>query len=111
MSTLADLARSKKALVFLITALATAAVTFSGIDPALAADFTDKLYLLAMAYLGGQGLADLGKYAGQAYASGQLALASRDPQRPQDPEALRDFSTKVEARTGDVTAKLKGGTP
>jgi len=72
-----DLATSKKALIYLVTVATIAAIVFGGIDPEHASDFVDKLTALAMAYLGGQGLADLGKYAGEAIASGKTAVASR----------------------------------
>ena len=73
-----DLAGSKKAIVFFITVVAMAAIIFGGVDPEHGSDFIDKLVKLAMAYLGGQGLADLGKYAGEAYSSGKKAVESRD---------------------------------
>ncbi len=69
---------SKKAIVYVVTVGVMAGIIFGGVDPDHAADFVDKLSKLAMAYLGGQGLADLGKYAGQAYASGKKAVAERD---------------------------------
>ena len=69
---------SKKAIVYVVTVGVMAGIIFGGVDPEHAADFVDKLSKLAMAYLGGQGLADLGKYAGQAYASGKKAVAERD---------------------------------
>lgn len=72
-----SLFESKKAVVFMTTVIIMAAVTF-GIDPAHAAEFVDKLTALAMAYLGGQGLADLGKYAGEAYSSGKKAVVERE---------------------------------
>lgn len=81
MKGITGLTQSKKAIVFLLTAIIMAAVMFAGLDPAAVSDFTDKLYKLAMAYLGGQGLADLGKYAGEAIASGKTAVETRDPDR------------------------------
>ena len=77
MKAIKDLAGSKKAIVFFITVAAMTATTFGGVEPERATDFIDKLVMLAMAYLGGQGLADLGKYAGEAYSSGKKALESR----------------------------------
>ena len=74
---LQSLFESKKAVVFMTTVIIMAAVMF-GINPEHAADFVDKLSALAMAYLGGQGLADLGKYAGEAYASGKKAVVERE---------------------------------
>lgn len=59
---------SKKFVVFLTTALTAAAATFGGLPEEQAASFVDKLVAVAMAYLGGQGLADAGKYAGEAIA-------------------------------------------
>lgn len=69
---------SKKAIVYVVTVIVMGAIIFGGVDPEHASEFVDKLSNLAMAYLGGQGLSDLGKYAGQAYASGQKAIADRD---------------------------------
>ena len=80
---------SKKAIVYVVTVLVMAGIIFGGVDPEHAADFVDKLSNLAMAYLGGQGLADLGKYAGEAYASGQKAIADRDRE-------LDDWNTRIE---------------
>jgi hypothetical protein len=79
---------SKKAVVFMTTVIIMAAVTF-GIDPEHAAEFVDKLTALAMAYLGGQGLADLGKYAGEAYSSGKRAVAERE-RNPESPSVTPD---------------------
>lgn len=76
-NTIKELVSSKKALIYVTTVGTIAAIIFGGIDPEHASDFIDKLTALAMAYLGGQGLADLGKYAGEAYASGKTAVESR----------------------------------
>lgn len=73
---------SKKAIVYVVTVGVIAAVIFGGFDPEQATDFVDKLSKLAMAYLGGQGLADLGKYAGDAYRSGKAAVEGRDSSSP-----------------------------
>lgn len=75
---LKEMSGSKKAIVFVVTVAFMAAVIFGGVETEAANDFTEKLYLLAMAYLGGQGLADLGRYAGEAYRSGKVALETRD---------------------------------
>ena len=79
---------SKKAIVYVVTVIVMAAIIFGGVDPDHASDFVDKLSKLAMAYLGGQGLADLGKYAGEAYSSGQKAIADRDRE-------MDDWETRV----------------
>lgn len=73
---------SKKAVVYLVTVIVMAAVIFGGVDPAHAADFVEKLTMLSMAYLGGQGLADMGRYAGEAYASGKRAITESDRSGP-----------------------------
>ena len=80
---------SKKAIVYVVTVGVMAAIIFGGIDPEHASEFVDKLSKLAMAYLGGQGLADLGKYAGEAYSTGQKAIADRDRE-------LDDWNTRIE---------------
>ncbi len=76
---IAGLFGSKKAIVYVVTVGVMAAVMFGGVEAEHASDFIDKLSKLAMAYLGGQGLADLGKYAGAAYRSGKKAIDGRDP--------------------------------
>lgn len=57
---------SKKFLVFLTTTLTAIIVAVTGLGEDQAANLVDKIVNLAMAYMGGQGLADLGKYAGEA---------------------------------------------
>ncbi len=75
---ISGLLSSKKAIVYIVTVAVMAAVMFGGVDPEHASDFIDSLTDLAMAYLGGQGLADLGRHAGAAYASGKKAIDNRD---------------------------------
>ena len=86
---ISGLLSSKKAIVYVVTVLVMAGIIFGGVDPDHAADFVDKLSKLAMAYLGGQGLSDLGRYAGEAYASGQKAIADRDRE-------LDEWNTRIE---------------
>jgi len=75
---ISGLLSSKKAIIYVVTVGTMAAIMFGGVDPEHASEFIDSLTNLAMAYLGGQGLADLGKYAGNAYKSGKKAIAGRD---------------------------------
>jgi hypothetical protein len=58
---------SKKFIVFLVTVIVAAAVMF-GVPEEQAIQFVEYLVKLAMAYMGGQGIADAGKYAGEAIA-------------------------------------------
>jgi hypothetical protein len=58
---------SKKFVVFALTVIVSAAVMF-GIPEESALTFVDKLVQLAMVYMGSQGVADVGKYAGEAIA-------------------------------------------
>jgi hypothetical protein len=102
MKAIKSLSQSKKAVVYLATAAVMAAVLFSGVDPVAAESFLDKLYKLAMAYLGGQGLADLGKYAGDAYASGKAMVDSVDPER----DTSLDDAAAVAAEVADKTEKI-----
>lgn len=82
---IAGLFSSKKAIVYVVTVGVIAGIIFGGFDPEQTTNFVDKLSKLAMAYLGGQGLADLGKYAGEAYSAGKETLGSRDTSgTPQD---------------------------
>lgn len=105
-----EMSGSKKAIVFVVTVAFMAAVIFGGVETEAANDFTEKLYLLAMAYLGGQGLADLGRYAGEAYRSGRVALETRDGGMPtgedvakrvgdllreMDPEAIKKIAAAI----------------
>lgn len=101
------LAQSKKAVVFLLTAALMAAVMFGGFDPAAVGDFTDKLYKLAMAYLGGQGLADLGRYAGEAYASGKKAIDTRDPARDVTMGEVAAVATSAGEKVSDAIARAE----
>jgi hypothetical protein len=57
---------SKKFIVFLATVLTAIIVATTGLGEAEAANLVDKIINLAMAYMGGQGLADAGKYLGHA---------------------------------------------
>jgi len=100
-----DMSGSKKAIVFVLTALLMAAVIFGGVDTEAANEFTDKLYKLAMAYLGGQGLADLGKYAGEAWKSGKKAVDSRDD-RPENPDEWIERLEKLEELDQDKIKRL-----
>ena len=101
-----DLSGSKKAVVYVFTALLMAAVLFGGVDPEAANSFTDKLYKLAMAYLGGQGLADLGKYAGEAYGAGKEAVASRDTDKLDNPDEFFERLDRLEELDKDKLEKL-----
>jgi len=74
---LSNLAGSKKAVVFLLTTALLALATFGGFEPAAVEKFVDSLYVLAVAYLGGQSIADLGKYAGDAIARGREVVESK----------------------------------
>lgn len=58
---------SKKFIVFALTVIVSAAVMF-GVPEEAALDFVDTLVKLAMVYMGSQGVADVGKYAGEALA-------------------------------------------
>lgn len=100
MKVLKELTQSKKAIVYVVTAAVMAVVMFAGLDPVAVADFTDKLYMLAMAYLGGQGLADLGKYAGEAYASGKKVVVSQGG--APDREAAAAVALAVGERAAEV---------
>lgn len=105
MKAIKDLVGSKKAIVFFVTVAAMSAITFGGVDATQATDFVDKLTMLAMAYLGGQGLADLGRYAGEAYASGKKAIEGRD--------TGRDWKGRVElavATADDIGKKVEAVT-
>jgi len=104
---LKDLGQSKKAIVYVITAVVMAGVLFSGIDPDAAESFLDKLYKLAMAYLGGQGLADLGRYAGEAYASGKKALDTRKPGREVTVGELAEAAKDVTEKATDVIERVE----
>lgn len=106
-----DLAGSKKAIVFFVTVVAMAAIIFGGVDPEHGSEFIDKLVNLAMAYLGGQGLADLGKYAGEAYASGKKAVESRDKDgdwkdRLSDAGEAADEVSEAAEDAADVVAEM-----
>lgn len=56
---------SKKFVVFLATTATAIVVAITGLGEDQAAHIVDKIINLAMAYMGGQGLADAGKYFGQ----------------------------------------------
>jgi hypothetical protein len=56
---------SKKFLVFLTTVITAIVVAVTGLGDEQAAHLVDEIISLAMAYMGGQGLADAGKYFGQ----------------------------------------------
>ena len=92
MTAITGLFKSKKAIVYLASVAVMAAIIF-GVEPEHATEFVDKLVNLSMAYLGGQGLADLGKYAGEAYATGQKAIADRDRE-------LSDWNDRVATAAG-----------
>lgn len=107
---IAGLFSSKKAIVYVVTVLVMAGIIFGGVDPDHASDFIDKLGGLAMAYLGGQGLADLGKYAGEAYASGQKAIADRDRELDNWEErvvAAAEAGQEAGAKTEEVIRKAE----
>lgn len=57
---------SKKFIVFLTTAVTAIVVSVTGMGEEQAGQLVDKIINLAMAYMGGQGLADAGKYFGGA---------------------------------------------
>ena len=76
MEALKGLAKSKKAIVYAVAVVAMTGVVFGGLDPALAHEFVDKLAMLTMAYLGGQGVADLGKHVGEAWVAGRALMES-----------------------------------
>ena len=76
MKVIKDLTQSKKAWVYLVAVVVMTGVVFGDLDPVLAHEFVDKMTALTMAYLGGQGAADLGKYLGEAWASGKALAAS-----------------------------------
>jgi hypothetical protein len=57
---------SKKFIVFLATTATAIVVAVTGLGEDQAAQLVDKIINLAMAYMGGQGLADAGKYFGSA---------------------------------------------
>lgn len=100
---ISGLISSKKAIVYVVTVGVMAGIIFGGVDPEQATDFVDKLSKLAMAYLGGQGLSDLGKYAGEAYASGQKAIADRDRELGKWNERLGEAG----AAAGDIEDKIE----
>ncbi len=52
---------SKKFIVFLTGTITSAAVLFAGMEEAQAAQLADRIMFLTGTYIGGQGLADLGK--------------------------------------------------
>lgn len=99
---ISGLISSKKAIVYVVTVGVMAGIIFGGVDPEQASGFVDKLTKLAMAYLGGQGLADLGKYAGEAYASGKKAIAGRDPDVSQWDERVEGASAAADDIADDV---------
>lgn len=101
-----DMSGSKKAIVFALTAILMAAVIFGGIETEAANHFTDKLYKLAMAYLGGQGLADLGKYAGEAYRAGKNAVETRDTDKI-DGDELIDRLKSLENLDPETILRIK----
>lgn len=101
-----DMSGSKKAIVFVLTAILMAAVIFGGIETEAANHFTDKLYKLAMAYLGGQGLADLGKYAGEAYKAGKGAVETRDKDKL-DGDELVDRLKSLEDLDPDTVRRIQ----
>ena len=107
MKALKDLSQSKKAIVYVITAAVMAAVLFSGVEPAAAESFLDKLYKLAMAYLGGQGLADLGRYAGEAWSTGKAAVESRDPDREVSLDRAIEAAGDVAKKAEDVADAIE----
>ena len=109
MQALKDLTHSKKAIVYVVTAAVMAAVVFGGIEPAAADSFLDKLYKLAMAYLGGQGLADLGKYAGEAYASGKKAIETRDPEQDVPVSDAAAVGASAAEKAQDITDRIEVG--
>jgi len=111
---LKEMSGSKKAIVFVVTVAFMAAVIFGGVETQAANDFTEKLYLLAMAYLGGQGLADLGRYAGEAYRSGKVALETRDIGKPTSEdvtervgELFREMDPEVISRIARVMSEAE----
>lgn len=101
-----DMSGSKKAIVFALTAILMAAVIFGGVETEAANHFTDKLYKLAMAYLGGQGLADLGKYAGEAYKAGKNAVETRDTDKI-DGDELIDRLKSLENLDPETIVRIK----
>ena len=108
MQAIKDLTQSKKAIVYLFTAAVMAAVLFGGVDPDAAESFLDKLYKLAMAYLGGQGLADLGRYAGDAYKSGKAAIDSRDPDREVSIADVVEVGKDAADKSEDIADTVEG---
>jgi len=102
-----DMSGSKKAIVFALTAILMAAVIFGGVETEAANHFTDKLYKLAMAYLGGQGLADLGRYAGEAYKAGKNAVETRDTDKI-DGDELIDRLKSLENLDSETIVRVKG---
>jgi len=96
------LIRSKKAIVYAVAVVAMTAVVFGGLDPQLAHEFVDKLTLLTMAYLGGQGAADLGKYLGDAWATGKALVESATDDEPSSVADGLDVAAGVVQKVDEV---------
>ena len=106
MEALRGLTRSKKAWVYVLAVVVMTVVVFGDLDPTLAHEFVDKLTALTMAYLGGQGAADLGKYLGEAWASGKaLAASAVDDEGTDVEEALEVAARVVNEVQNDKTSR------
>ena len=90
-SAISELFNSKKAIVCFSSIVTMAAVIFGDVDPELAPEFIDKLTKVTMAYLGAQGLSDVGK--------SMLAKKAEPEAAPAAPE---DDNSGQESRATDV---------
>ena len=90
---IAGMFSSKKFLVFISTTLVTTLVVFGGLPEEQATEYVDKLIKLAMAYMGGQGVADAGKYFGAAMGKARSVV---------EPISITTTSTTVEAAPAPV---------
>lgn len=72
---ISGLLSSKKAIVCFTSILTIAAIVLGGVNPEHAPEFIDKLTKIVMAYLGSQGLADVGKEIRKAMAAAKTEPA------------------------------------
>jgi len=88
--------KSKKAIVYFVAVIAMGVVTFCGLDPVLAHEFVGQLALVTSAYLAGQGIADVGKHAGQALDAGRALARSAGEHSPSASEAAEVATAAAE---------------